>query len=185
MKTTVKERLKDFIKSKGIGQAAFEKAVGLSNGYVNNIRQSIQPDTLLRISQCYPELNINWLMTGEGVMSRIVDRMEIYVLSKGQSVEEVGKLIWANSFLEEMVRGKKKKDTFFKYYRENPNDDVSLRGMNYFISKYAFDVNPIWLLTGQGAMLKTEDEKKCKSCEELTKRIGVLEYQLAKLRKKK
>ena len=71
METTVKERLKIFIKSKNIGQAAFEKAVGLSNGYVNNIRRSIQPDKLQNIARCYPDLNTGWLMTGEGDMLKI------------------------------------------------------------------------------------------------------------------
>lgn len=57
-----------FIKSLGIGQGAFEKAVGLSNGYVNNIRKSIQPDKIQKIALCYPTLNTGWLLTGEGEM---------------------------------------------------------------------------------------------------------------------
>lgn len=65
---TVKERLIEFIKYLEIGQGAFEKEVGLSNGYVNNIRNSIQPDKLQRISQHYPKLNPGWLMTGDGTM---------------------------------------------------------------------------------------------------------------------
>lgn len=65
---TVKERLIIFIKSLDIGQGAFEKAVGLSNGYVNNIRKSIQPDKLQKIALKFPELNTGWLMTGEGEM---------------------------------------------------------------------------------------------------------------------
>lgn len=65
---TVKERLILFIKHLNIGQAAFEKRVGLSNGYVNNIRKSIQPDKLQKISLIFTELNPGWLMTGEGEM---------------------------------------------------------------------------------------------------------------------
>ncbi len=65
---SVKERLIEFIKYLEIGQGAFEKEVGLSNGYVNNIRKSIQPDKLQRISLRYPQLNSGWLMSGEGNM---------------------------------------------------------------------------------------------------------------------
>lgn len=65
---SVKERLKAFIKSRKMGQGAFEKEVGLSNGYVNNIRQSIQPDKLQKIALRFPELNTGWLMTGDGEM---------------------------------------------------------------------------------------------------------------------
>lgn len=68
--TTVKERLVAFIKSLGIGQSKFEKSVGLSNGYVNNIRRSIQPDKLKMITEKYPDLSAGWLMTGEGTMLR-------------------------------------------------------------------------------------------------------------------
>jgi hypothetical protein len=65
---SVKQRLIEFIKYLNIGQGAFEREVGLSNGYVNNIRQSIQPDKLQRITLKYPLLNAGWLMTGEGEM---------------------------------------------------------------------------------------------------------------------
>ena len=51
-----------------MGQGAFEKKVGLSNGYVNNIRVSIQPDKLQMIVLQFPQLNAGWLMTGEGNM---------------------------------------------------------------------------------------------------------------------
>jgi hypothetical protein len=68
MNSTVKERIIMFIKSMNIGQGSFEKTVGLSNGYVNNIRKSIQPDKLQLIARCYPSLNTGWLMTGEGEM---------------------------------------------------------------------------------------------------------------------
>lgn len=68
MENTVKERLNSFIKSQNIGQSKFEKKVGLSNGYVNNISKSIGAEKLQRILNIYPELNENWLLTGEGEM---------------------------------------------------------------------------------------------------------------------
>ena len=62
---SVKSRLVQFLKHKGLGQARFEKSIGTSNGYVNSIRSSIQPDKLERIALTYPELNISWLLIGE------------------------------------------------------------------------------------------------------------------------
>lgn len=67
---TVKERLIEFLKYKKIGQKKFADAVGLSAGYVNAIRNSIQPETIHKISMQYPELNTGWLLTGEGTMLR-------------------------------------------------------------------------------------------------------------------
>lgn len=63
----VKERLIAFLKYNRMGQAKFEKSIGASNGFVNNIRQSIQPDRLQKIAQLYPELNISWLLVGESL----------------------------------------------------------------------------------------------------------------------
>lgn len=70
MQNTVKERLIEFLKSKKISQAKFAKAIGVSTGYVNAIRVSIQPDKLASIASCYPSLNIDWLLTGQGDMLR-------------------------------------------------------------------------------------------------------------------
>jgi hypothetical protein len=71
--TTVKQRLISFVKYLGIGQGKFEKKAGLSNGYINNIRQSIQPGKLKLISEAFPELSTGWLMSGEGSMLKPQD----------------------------------------------------------------------------------------------------------------
>lgn len=68
MKTTVKERLIEFIKTKNLSQGKFEKIVGLANGYVNNIRKSVTEEKLQKIALTFPELNKMWLLTGEGDM---------------------------------------------------------------------------------------------------------------------
>ena len=62
---SVKERLVRYLAYKKMGQAKFEKSIGVSNGFVNNIRSSIQPERLQKIAQLYPELNIAWLMVGD------------------------------------------------------------------------------------------------------------------------
>lgn len=66
----VKGRIVEYIKYKGMSQGKFEKQCGLANGYVNNIRQSITPEKLQKIALCYPDLNIAWLIAGEGSMVR-------------------------------------------------------------------------------------------------------------------
>ncbi len=65
---TVKDRIKKFIEYKGYPVRKFETETGLSHGYINNIRVSIQPPKLKSIALRFPELDINWLMTGEGNM---------------------------------------------------------------------------------------------------------------------
>jgi DNA-binding Xre family transcriptional regulator len=66
----MKERLVEFLAYLGMGQTKFEEKVGLSRGFVNNIGENITSKTLKKITEIYPELNTNWLKTGEGKMLR-------------------------------------------------------------------------------------------------------------------
>ena len=59
-----------FLKSENIGQNTFEKKVGWSTGYINNIKSSIGSDKISSIIKEYPLLNLSWLLTGEGEMLR-------------------------------------------------------------------------------------------------------------------
>lgn len=64
----IKDRIKTYIKSLDISIREFEKKVGKSNGYVNNIVNTISADVIVSITNNFPNLNINWLLTGEGEM---------------------------------------------------------------------------------------------------------------------
>jgi len=64
----MKERLIKFLAHLGIGQKKFEQNCGLSNGFVNKVGDNITLKSLNKIEKTYPELNINWLKTGEGEM---------------------------------------------------------------------------------------------------------------------
>lgn len=68
MESTVKERLKQYLRINRITQEKFCNSVGVAPTYVSNIRKGIQPDKLTRIQECYPDLNIEWLVTGRGNM---------------------------------------------------------------------------------------------------------------------
>lgn len=72
MEGTVKQRLINFLAHSKISQKAFADTCGLSGGFVNSIRTSIQPKTLNVISASYPKLNIGWLLTGDGKMLKDV-----------------------------------------------------------------------------------------------------------------
>jgi hypothetical protein len=63
-----KDRLLDFLKYIRIGQTAFEEKVGLTRGYISKVKKGIGPEMMTKVANTYPELNINWLATGEGEM---------------------------------------------------------------------------------------------------------------------
>ena len=68
MENTVKERLTKYLKYKNISKIDFGNSIGVSAAYVSSIRKSIQPDKIKSIALNYPDLNIDWLLTGEGNM---------------------------------------------------------------------------------------------------------------------
>lgn len=67
MDVTVKERIKLFLQHLKIGQNSFEAKIGWSNGYINNTK-NISADKLKQVFNEYPQLNLEWLITGEGEM---------------------------------------------------------------------------------------------------------------------
>lgn len=96
---TVKERLIQFLKAKKISQKKFAQAVGLSYGYVNAIRVSIQPDTLHKIAMQFPELNTGWLMTGEGQMLKTNDSDTLPPITEEELVK-IGAIAFEKKLLE-------------------------------------------------------------------------------------
>lgn len=68
-KSSVKERLIEFINHENLSQSKFEKKANLSNGYVNNIKNSISDKVFdFRIHPAFPHLNKVWLLHGIGEM---------------------------------------------------------------------------------------------------------------------
>lgn len=67
-KSIVRDRLKEFIAYCGISVRQFQIAAGLSNSFVASIDQSIAPKSQVKIASAFPDLNMGWLLTGEGTM---------------------------------------------------------------------------------------------------------------------
>ncbi len=65
---TVKDRLKAYLGAKHITQNAFSHTIGVSKAYVTNMRKSLSPDVITNITKHFPDLNIQWLLTGQGSM---------------------------------------------------------------------------------------------------------------------
>lgn len=61
------ERILQIIDYKGITKSKFYKETGLSNGFLDKVKD-IGTSKLDYILRTYPEVNINWLVTGRGHM---------------------------------------------------------------------------------------------------------------------
>lgn len=65
------DRLMQFIKYAGLSARQFDLSIGASNGYTLRMQKnnaSIGSDVIENILKAYPQLNVVWLITGEGEM---------------------------------------------------------------------------------------------------------------------
>ncbi len=125
---SVKQRLIKFLNHENLSQKRFAQIVGVSDGYVNAIKVSIQPKTIHKIAMQFPQLNTGWLLTGDGEM-----------LKKNQSDQDLyvngtDRFYWANSV--SIGRDKENGVENTKRMAENSSNDSQVgyffkNGFNY------------------------------------------------------
>jgi len=73
------DRLMQFIKYVGLSARQFDLSIGASNGYTLRMKKnnaSIGSDVIENILRVYPQLNVVWLITGEGDMLKKPEEVE-------------------------------------------------------------------------------------------------------------
>lgn len=78
----VQERLRRFIKHLNISVSQFEQNVGVGNAFVKNTNDRMRNSSKNLISQRYPQLNMKWLVRGEGQMLNVSEADALGVVSK-------------------------------------------------------------------------------------------------------
>lgn len=112
----IKIRLSEFLKHKQIKFAEMERMSGLSNGYLRNSNGVIGATKLRDILNVCPDLNVNWLLTGNGPMliedGRFINQnlhlsgdpnLVSKVEDRLKAVEEYCEGIRSDSFTEEEI----------------------------------------------------------------------------------
>ena len=72
-------RLQKYIDYKEVSLNSFDKSIGAANGYIGKQiknEASIGSDLLEKIISTYSDLNLNWLITGEGLMLKGPEQKE-------------------------------------------------------------------------------------------------------------
>lgn len=67
----VTDRLQEYLQYKQLSPYTFERKCGIANGYIKKQmkgRGTIGSDIIERITEKYKDLNITWLLTGQGQM---------------------------------------------------------------------------------------------------------------------
>ena len=73
------DRLMQFISHAGLSARQFDISIGAANGYTLRMkknRASIGSDVIENIVRTYPQLNVAWLITGEGNMLKSDKQIE-------------------------------------------------------------------------------------------------------------
>ena len=65
-----KERLIQFIAHLGLDKSVFEREAGLANGFVDKTNSHMRKTSISAITNRWPQLNADWLTTGQGEMLR-------------------------------------------------------------------------------------------------------------------
>ncbi|MDR1973720.1 MAG: hypothetical protein LBQ31_03490 [Bacteroidales bacterium] len=99
---TTKDRLIEFLEYLRLGQNAFEKKVGIANGYIAHLKKSIGSDILNRIQDAYPELNMDWLLKGEGEMLNV--RVNSSVANGRNSIAVAGQGNTVNMPVSDLIK---------------------------------------------------------------------------------
>lgn len=124
------ERIAIFIYFKKISPHAFEQKINLSNGYFSKQLKhlgSVGSDILIKIYQSYPELDILWILTGEGQMLK-------EAVQQSQQIDDIILEDFTNKYISENKKLKKLENDFEKL-------QTSLSDKEKIIGLYEFMLN--------------------------------------------
>ena len=124
------ERIQIFMHFKKISPHAFEQKIDLSNGYFSKQLKnlgSVGSDILIKIYLAYPELDILWILTGEGQMLKQAEQ-------ESQQIDDIILEDFTNKYTSENKKLKKLENDFDKL-------QTSLTDKEKIIGLYEFMLN--------------------------------------------
>lgn len=68
---SIKQRLQEYCRERRTTIGTFSRHAGISSSYFNNVKADIGKEIQIRIANTYPDLNIEWLRTGQGEMLKV------------------------------------------------------------------------------------------------------------------
>lgn len=82
---TTKDRLKEFLSAKNIGRNKFEFQIGVSRGYLSTKSEIISSEVIEKTVDIFPDLNLEWLITGKGEMFKPIDTSSSIISTQSQA----------------------------------------------------------------------------------------------------
>lgn len=127
--SSLKERLHYFLEYKNISRGKFGLQIGASRSWANNIGDSLRKAMLDKIKAHYPELNIHWLLTGEGEMIKEIKLDEIKSVEYTQANNYSSLTGFKNEadYIKENERLKKMVDLLLKWNERLEKENQELK----------------------------------------------------------
>ncbi len=125
---TIKDRLMLFINYLGMPISRFELEVGFTNGSIRNLKHSPNERRLSLISRRYPQLNKEWLLTGNGEMLNSSNSITVENSTTGNNminngVQNLGKIEHVESFLKIIENQSKQIDQLISMLEKKMSED--------------------------------------------------------------
>ena len=92
-KFMIKERIQTLIEALDVSGREFCKSIGQSNSWNRTIGKNIGTDIVVKILSTYPQVNINWLVLGEG---------DIFIENSTNELREAPSKLYFNKNYEAM-----------------------------------------------------------------------------------
>lgn len=73
----MKQRITEYLKFKGISKLDFANTIGVSHSYLTSMRKGMPTSKLALVQSNFPDLNIEWLVTGRGNMLNTPQHMSV------------------------------------------------------------------------------------------------------------
>jgi hypothetical protein len=140
------------------GQTRFEEYCGLTRGSINNTKKGMSDTSIAKIAEKYPELNLEWLITGKGEMLNASENSKKNI-NIGDSASEI------------IVGGAANK---IAHYHNSSKDEIIAEKDKYIehLIKEAFNRNK-----EKDEELKRMREQMAKQQEVIAKLLNMLEKQ--------
>lgn len=145
MDGSIKDRIIEFCKVKGMSIRQFEIQCKMSNGYISSMRKGLGEDKLNNVLNEYPDLSRNWLLYGDGDMfNTTYHRIKVVLEREGYTEEEFAKGV---SFWFPGV---------YKKAKKNPGDVEIAKDWVDSLLKLFPKYSRQWLLYGDGNMYSSD-----------------------------
>lgn len=136
----INDRLKEFISYNNMSIREFERYCGFPNGTISSIGDSLSPKRKTQIVEKFPNLNIVWLLTGEGSMLKTESELDNGIPVGNMKVHQ-----YNGSIAVRLVKNKAKAGWSEQYYADEYLEEMPVvmieADENYKGNYMAFEVD--------------------------------------------